>query len=516
MRRMGRLHVLNASAVWLALPVCLLLLLPTRTSGQAGDELDEILQKLEVYALETWDPAKVPGFAYAVVKGSETVYARGFGKRSQDASSGPVDEHTLFEIGSCTKAFNAAVVGTLVDEGHVCWSDKVRDHLPEFKMYDKWVTRELMVEDLMAQRSGMPPYALDTMSLIGFDRKEVMHGTRFVEPATSFRSAFGYQNNLHLWAAELVEKYTGLPWEEAVSQRILSRLGMSESTFDFAAYDANPNHALGHLPVNGNLWTIPPDWPYRGWVLVYAPAGGLCSSVADMAKWVALQLGNGSYGGTAILEPETLQAIRAPRIYQATSSQGVSSYAMGWSFQSSPQTRWYVHDGETQGMHSIVAVYPDWGLGLVVLTNTSGNKIPECMAFNLPAIYTGAATHACPTQAADGLFPNRGGSVCPASQLPEAGAAIPPSKLVGTYSNPAYGRAVVKKSGDGLTLALGPARRLGPLTPLATNKYTFSWPDWPGMSSTVLFKADSAGEVTKLTILELADVHGGEFKKMDS
>ena len=475
-------------------------------------DLDQVLQDLEAYAQTIWVPAKVPGMAYAVVKGNQIVYARGFGYRDKDASSGIVDEHTLFEIGSCTKAFNAAVLGTVVDEGKVAWTDRVQSHLPDFKMYDPWVTKEFLVEDLMAQRSGMPAYATDNMSVLGFGRKDIMRAARLVEPVTSFRSTYAYQNDLHLWAAALIEQKTGLLWEEAVRQRLLEPLGMSESTFDAATYDANPNHCLGHIPQSdGSLWTIPPDWPYRNWLTIYAPAGGLYSNLDDMAKWVALQLGNGSYGGAVILKPETVQTIRAPRIYMGTFSTGVGSYAMGWLFQSSPQTPWYWHNGGTTGMHSIVAFYPECNLGLVVLTNEPNNKIPECMAQALVNLYFGSEPQTCPNGMAD-LSPIHSGG-CEAVEKQERSGTIPWGKLVGTYVNPAYGKAVIKKGGGGLTMSLGPAKRRGALSPAGTNQFSFQWPDWPGRSSTVLFKADASGNVTRLTIPDTSDVRGGEFKK---
>lgn len=108
--------------------------LTAEASGAAETpDPEQVVRELEEYAWTIWDPHSVPGFAYAVVKDGEMVYARGFGDRSQEDSSGPVDAHTLFEIGSCTKAFNAAALGTVVDEGGVAWSDRVRKHLPEFK-----------------------------------------------------------------------------------------------------------------------------------------------------------------------------------------------------------------------------------------------------------------------------------------------------------------------------------------------------------------------------------------------
>lgn len=526
MRERAGTHTLRVATACLAISACLLFLIPRRAAAQADGDLDQILVELENYAQTCWDPRVVPGMAYAVVKGSETVYARGFGTRSKGASSGPVDEHTLFEIGSCTKAFNAAVVGTLVDEGAIAWSDKVYNHLHDFKMYDPWVTKQFLVEDLMAHRSGMPWYATDKMSQIGFGREDIRRATRLVEPETSFRSAFAYQNDLHLWAAELVEKKTGLAWEEAVKRRILEPLGMSESTFDFAAYDANPNHAMAHMILEGGcegredfcLWTIPSDWPYRNWLSVYAPAGGLTSNVSDMAKWVALQIENGSFGGRVILKPETVRAIRQPRVClrpEDASFDGVASYATGWVFQSSPATPWYWHTGGTSGMHSIVAIFPEADLGLVVLTNSRGNKLPESLTNKLMELVFGAAPKECVSLPPDRLGP--GGHGLEPSR-PEGGAgaaAIPLNKLVGTYVNPAYGKAIVKKEGGGLTLTLGPARRRGALSPYDTNQFLFQWPDFPGNISGVLFKADGSGEVTKLTIEGFKDVHGGDFKKVN-
>ena len=234
-----------------------------------------------------------------------------------------------------------------------------------------------------------------------------------------------------------------------------------------------------------------------------------------MAKWVAMQLGNGSYGGTTILKPETVQAIRAPRVYTWTDPYGVASYAMGWIFESSPKTPWYMHDGETPGMHSIVAIYPECDLGLVVLTNSAGNKVPECMAFRLLELYFGTEHLECPRTGVAGLFTSRRGA-CEASKAPDSALTLPLGKLVGTYENAAYGKAVIKREGAGLSMLVGPAKRHGVLTLKSGNTYDFAWDSWPGQHSTVVFKADASGEVHKLNIPELSDVHGGDFKRVNS
>jgi CubicO group peptidase (beta-lactamase class C family) len=498
-----------------------LLALSAVASTPAPGDLEAVLQEMERQAPVLMARDGVPGMAFAVVKGDQVVYARGFGFRDKDASSGPVDEHTLFEIGSTTKAFNAAALGTVVDEGKVAWTDRVHDHLSDFKMNDPWVTRELLVEDLIAQRSGMPAYALDNMPGIGFNRADIRRATRLVDPVTSFRAKFGYQNCMHLWASDLIEKKTGLAWEEVVRQRILEPLGMSESTFDFDTYDANPNHARGHIvldktkPIEQGLWTIPPDWPYRKWIGIYAPAGGMMSSVGDMAKWVALQTGNGAYGGRVILAPETMAAIRAPRIYLGKDDIGVSSYAMGWIFAASPCTPVYWHNGQTPGFHSIVFIYTQGPLGLVVLTNQPDNRVPEDLArILLNRYFCGTPADASPGCPA--VDPPQGPSADarkPAAAEAPA-ATIPFGKLVGTYENPAYGKVAVKRLDSGPCMTFGPDRVLGKLTAAGINTYTWQWPDWPLNKATVTFKADASGQVTKLIIKECADVKGGDFKRV--
>jgi CubicO group peptidase (beta-lactamase class C family) len=494
---------------------------PASACAPAPNDLEAVLQEMERQAPILMQQYQVPGMAFAVVKGDQVIYARGFGFRDKDASSGPVDEHTLFEIGSTTKAINAAALGTVVDEGKVAWTDRVHDQLPDFKMNDPWVTQELLVEDLIAQRSGMPAYALDNMPGIGFNRADVRRSTRLVQPVTSFRAKFGYQNCMHLWASDLIEKKTGLVWEEVVRQRILEPLGMSESTFDFDTYDANPNHARGHIvldktkPIEQGLWTIPPDWPYRKWIGIYAPAGGLMSSVSDMAKWVALQTGNGTYGGRVILSPETMAAIRAPRIYLGKDDIGVSSYAMGWIFAASPCTPVYWHNGQTPGFHSIVFIYTQGPVGLVVLTNQPDNRVPEDLArILLNQYFCGTPADApagCPAIDSPTGRPAEA-STPVATEAPAA--TIPFGKLVGTYENPAYGKVAVKRLDSGPCMAFGPDKVLGKLTSTGGNTYTWQWPDWPLNKATVTFKADASGQVTKLTIKECADVNGGDFKRI--
>ena len=180
------------------------------------------------------------------------IYANGFGVKKQGEDD-PVNENTIFQIGSTSKAFTAALVAMMVDEGKLNWKDKVIDYLPDFMMYDPWVTREFLIDDVMAQHSGMPGYASDLLSFIGFDRKHIIHSICYIQPISSFRSEFAYMNNLFLVAAALVEEISGKTWEENLRERILDPLGMNNTTYTQNGFVQSSNVAYLHQNKNG-LW----------------------------------------------------------------------------------------------------------------------------------------------------------------------------------------------------------------------------------------------------------------------
>ena len=181
--------------------------------------------------------------AIAVVHQDRVIYAQGFGVKKLGATD-PVDPHTLFSIGSTSKAFTSALIALLADEEKPRWEDPVVDHVPAFEMSDPWVTRAFMIEDLMAQRSGMSPYAGDLLAVIGFDASAIQAQIKHMPLVSSFRSRFGYVNNLFLVAAEVIKRHTGMPWEEAVQRHLFAPLGMAESSTGREAYQSAKNVAF--------------------------------------------------------------------------------------------------------------------------------------------------------------------------------------------------------------------------------------------------------------------------------
>ena len=172
-----------------------------------------------------------PGIAIAIVEQGETTLAHGWGVRKLGEPA-RVDADTIFATGSTGKAFTTAALATLVDQGKIGWDDKVIDHIPWFRMYDPWVTSEITVRDLLVHRSGLGLGAGDLLYVprSSLGRKETVERLRHIKPATSFRSAYAYDNILYIVAGQLIEEVTGKTWEEYMATEVLARGGMTATS----------------------------------------------------------------------------------------------------------------------------------------------------------------------------------------------------------------------------------------------------------------------------------------------
>ena len=179
----------------------------------------------------------MPGIAVAVVKDGKIIHAKGYGVRSLNTMQ-KVDENTLFGIASNSKAFTVAALGILVDEKKIKWDDKVTDYIPEFRMYNPYVTEEFTIRDLLTHRSGLGLGAGDLMfwpDSSNFTKKDMIHNLRYLKAVSGFRTKFDYDNNLYMVAGEVVARVSGMSWEDFIQTRILNPLGMTASCAFFQA-----------------------------------------------------------------------------------------------------------------------------------------------------------------------------------------------------------------------------------------------------------------------------------------
>lgn len=343
----------------------------------AADEARRALQGLDEEIEQALTDFNVPGLGIAVVAGGETVYARGFGYRDLDDEL-PMDADTLFAIGSTTKAMTNAVLGMLTDEGRLDWDEPVRTWLPTFAVADPSISRRITPRDMVTHRTGMPRHDLAWYNYNDGTRAELVDRLEHFELTADLRERFQYNNLMYLAAGHLTERLTGMRWEDAVRTRLFEPLGMQRSNFSVAELQADPNHAVPHREVDGELEEI----PFRAIDLI-GPAGSVNSSVSEMARWLRFNLDGGAVDGERLIEQATLDDLHSAQIAIPSMRPGDGDvpvgYAMGWFVNVHEGHRMLSHGGGIDGFVTSVMFFPDDDLGIVAFTNR-GSRLGELVA----------------------------------------------------------------------------------------------------------------------------------------
>jgi len=329
------------------------------------------------------------GIAVAVVKDGKKIHSKGYGIKSIESSKN-VDEHTLFAIASNSKAFTSAALSILVDEGKLKWEDKVIDHIPEFKMYNDYVTTNFTIVDLLTHRSGLGLGAGDLLIFpdgADFTVKDVINSFQYQKPVSAFRTKYDYDNLLYIVAGEVVARVSGMSWADFVQTRILEPLGMNNSVPTSSRLGKNANLAIPHDSEGGQIKQLS---TYNSELV--AAAGGIYSSVDDLSKWMVMQLNNGKYGkelsNELFSEQQQGQMWRPHTNLRFTTkpnprtNQHFAAYGLGWFITDKKGKIVLSHTGGLPGMLSKTVLVPELNLGIVVLTNSfpGGNaysSIPE-------------------------------------------------------------------------------------------------------------------------------------------
>ncbi len=330
-------------------------------------EVDQLTERV----LKTFD---VPGIAVAIIKDCKVIHSKGYGVRSLNTQQ-KVDENTLFGIASNSKAYTAAALGMLVDEKKILWDDKVTQYIPEFKMYNPWVTEEFTIKDLLTHRSGLGLGAGDLMmwpDSSNFTKADIIHNLRYLKPVSSFRTKYDYDNNLYIVAGEIVARASGMSWEDFVEKRIMQPLGFMASAASIARLKSKSNVIDPHAPVNGKVQVIKIDWSETA-----NAAGGIYSNLTDMSKWVIMQLNHGKFGEglskqlfseevqQEMWTPQTIIPVKGPTPYNTH----FSSYVLGWFLSDVKGYLQATHTGGLAGIVTQVTLIPELKLGIIVFTN---------------------------------------------------------------------------------------------------------------------------------------------------
>ena len=477
-----------------------------------GQDLTSELKDIDEYATKAGRDWNVPGFAVAIVKDDKVVFAKGYGIRELNKPE-PVDKDTLFAIASNSKAFTAAALAILVDEGKLKWDDKVIKYLPWFQLYDPWVTNEMTVRDLLCHRSGLETFSGDLLWYeSSYSREEVIRRARYLKPNSSFRTRFGYQNILFVAAGEIVSVITGKPWDAFIKERFFRPLGMMRSVIPYQELIATPNIATPHNEMHGTLRKLKFGNVDNAW-----GAAGINSSVADIAQWIRLQLGRGTFEGKKIFSAQRSREMWTPNtIVGGISEQSekfnptvhFSLYGLGWQISDYQGRKVIAHGGGLDGMISRVAMIPEENLGLVVLTN-SETSLTTVISNRIFDVFLGVGKRDWNTEFLLRSKQNKQAEAASEKKVDEE--RVPNTKpslslpsYAGTYSGAMFGDARVSEENGKLVLRLMPSPNfVGDLEHWHFDTFRITWRDsivYPFPRGFVTFSLDQKGKVSELKI----------------
>jgi CubicO group peptidase (beta-lactamase class C family) len=350
--------------------------------GLSGYDLDADVNRV----LKTFD---VPGIAIAIVKDGKVLAAKGYGVRKL-GDPAPVTGRTLFEVASNSKAFTAAALAMLVDEGKLKWDDPVTRHLPGFQMYDSYVTGAMTVRDLLTHRSGLGLGAGDLMwwPTSTFSSDDIIDRLRYIKPATSFRNSYAYDNLLYIVAGKIIAEKTGKPWGDAVRERILAPLGMDGTTTSVAEMLKTADYSAPHSRINDKISVVKP-MPVANAV----GAVGIDTSAEDIARWMNMLLNDGKTpDGKQLLSEKQLREmwtaqtpmpVGEPKGALAVTRPNFNAYGLGFNLRDYKGRKIATHGGALQGFYSRVLMVPEEKLGIAIFTNAENSGSMNALQWRL-------------------------------------------------------------------------------------------------------------------------------------
>lgn len=505
-----RLFRSSAQAVYVAL---LLGLLTAPAIGQS-----DALAGFDDYVSTGLAAWRLPGLAVAVVKDGKVTHAKGYGVRELGKPD-RVDEHTLFAIGSTTKAMTAALIGMLVDEQKLAWDDPVTRHLPGFQLKDPVVTRELTVRDLLTHRGG-----LGNTDFLWYGQQnsteQILDRVRLIDPAYSLRSRFVYQNVMYAAAGRVIEQVTGQPWKEVIRTRIFEPLGMRETVATLSQIAPGANVASPHSTVDGKVKVI-----QNVSVDAVPAAGAVWSSASDMAKWMQFLLDGGRTGGAdgkRLLSESTVAELFRPQTIVPDSMYPTTqlvkphwmTYALGWFQQDYRGRAVDFHTGSIDGMIAVLGLIRDERLGVFVLGNLDHAELRHALMYTVFDRYAGRSDRDWSAALLElyGEADKRAEQArvrAESQQVKGTSPSVPLERYAGAYTDPARGRVDVAFEDGKLRLRYGTGF-VATLEHWHFDTFRAAWSaDWRGSTLVNFTLGASSGRPDTLEMM------GGRFRRTE-
>ncbi len=408
--------------------------------------------------LKRW---QTPGMSIAVVKDGKLVFKKGYGV-AEVGKPAAFSTSTLSICASTTKAMTAVCMGMLVDEGKVKWTDKVSDIYPALKLYDNYASSEITVKDLFTHNTGLGN--ADWLWVEGTPIDSIVYKMRLIKPAYSLRSSFTYQNLMYMVAGEVIHKVSGKPWNEFITEKIFTPLGMTHTYSSYRASINEPSHITPHFLYGDTLLKPIKYIEVKG----VDAAGAVWSCADDISKWMICLLDSTRINGTRLLKPETYKALFTPQsmvtpeAFYPTASVTKphwTTYGLGWFQEDYHGKMVNFHTGSLDGAVAICGLINDEHFGIYIFSNLDHTELRHALMYKAMDLWVfndnstdwSDSMHTMYKAIHDESAKRQ--KEFEARRVLHTQPSLALKDYAGTYSEELYGDAWIRLSGDSLTLS---------------------------------------------------------------
>ncbi|QCX54245.1 serine hydrolase [Elizabethkingia sp. JS20170427COW] len=480
-------------------------------------QLDELVQN-------TMKTFQVPGISVGVVKDGQLIYAKGFGKRSLKTNQS-MDENTLVGIASNSKGFTATALAILADEGKIHWDDKVSQYIPDFQMYDPYVSREVTIKDLITHRAGL---GLGQGDLMFFPEggtlqiSDILHNVRYLKPKNSFRNKLDYNNIMFIVAGEVIHRVSGLSWADFIEQRIMKPVGMTSSHGSYNRALKVENKIDAHAPVDGKVVAIPHDWNETA-----NAAGGIMSNIVDMTTWAQFLLNNfTTKDGKKLVSDKNAHQLWSLQMPSAITMNNpyqtkFYGYGLGWFVSDVKGHQQVQHTGGLIGTVTQFTLIPDLDLGIVVLTNQQSGAAFNTITNTIKDSYLGIENRNWlktlgdknTRQMADFEKEKKEVYAKVSQAIQAKNTYLKPEQYIGKYKDSWFGEVEIKQEQGKITIkCLSSPRLNGEVLPYLGNTFVVKWNDRSyDADAFINFETNGKGQAIKASMKPISGITDFSF-----
>ncbi|CAA7386470.1 serine hydrolase [Chryseobacterium fistulae] len=482
---------------------------------------EKMLDGLIQNTLKTFD---VPGMSVGIIKDGQVIYSKGFGVRSLHTMQ-PMDDATLVGIASNSKGFTCTALAMLADEGKLNWDDKVSKHIPDFQMYDPYVSQNITIKDLITHRAGL---GLGQGDLMFFPEggsltvDDIIHNIRYLKPENPFRTTLDYNNIMFIVAGEVIHRVSGLSWADFIEQKIMKPVGMTSSFGSYNRAKSTINKIDAHAPVNGEAIGVPHDWNETA-----NAAGGIMSNIKDMTLWADCLLNNfTTKEGKKLVSDKNIQELWSLQISEKITTKmpydtHFFGYGLGWFLSDVKGHKQIQHTGGLIGTVTQFTLIPDLNLGIVVLTNQQSGEAFNTITNTVKDSYLGIADRNWLNIYSDKVikrtaeFNQQKKNAFATSDIFKKEKHLQPraSQFVGIYSDAWFGDVEITQQGNTYKIACKNSPRLkGELLPYSYNSFIIKWDDRSYDADVyIIFNYDENGQALSARLKPISDVTDFSF-----